>query len=59
MNDVTLFQNARLAFPDFIAEGSLLAEAGRIAALWINEPPAHVPAGAEIIDCRIVGTIEP
>lgn len=47
-----LFRNARLAFPDFLAEGALLVEAGRIAAIWINEDPAGVPSGAENIDCQ-------
>jgi N-acetylglucosamine-6-phosphate deacetylase len=48
----TLFRNARLAFPDFFAEGSLLVETGRITSIWIEEPPSGVPAGARIIDCE-------
>jgi N-acetylglucosamine-6-phosphate deacetylase len=53
MNDaaILLFRNARLAFPDFIAEGSLLVETGRIAAIWIGEPPAQLPAGTKNINC--------
>ena len=47
-----LFKNVRLAFPDFLVEGSLLAEGGRISALWISEPPAYIPAHAEVLDCE-------
>lgn len=47
-----LFQNARLAFPDFLAEGSLLVEDGRIAAIWIGEPARNLPAGAKTVDCQ-------
>ena len=34
-----LFRNARLAFPDFIIEGTLAAENGRITGIWVNEEP--------------------
>lgn len=47
-----LFKNARLAFPDFLAEGSLLEQDGRIAAIWIGEPARNVPAAAQIVDCH-------
>src|SRR5687768_17256953 len=49
---ITFFKNARLAFPDFLAEGALLVETGRITAIWIAEPPGHIPAGAAVIDCE-------
>lgn len=45
-----LFRNVRLVFPDFIAEGHLLAEEGRITAIWIGEAPSGVPSGAEEVD---------
>src|SRR5688572_25122400 len=48
----TLFSNARLAFPDFIAEGSLLVQGDRIAAIWIDEPATHLPANSRNIDCQ-------
>src|SRR5687767_1844676 len=48
----TLFTNARLAFPDFIAEGSLLVSGGEIAAIWIGEAPSHLPSGTRTIDCQ-------
>jgi N-acetylglucosamine-6-phosphate deacetylase len=47
-----LFENCRLAFPDFIAEGALLADGGQIQAIWINEKPSSVPSNAQRIDCR-------
>lgn len=49
---MTLYKNARLAFPDFFAEGALLEQEGKIVALWIEEPPAQVPAGARVVDCQ-------
>jgi len=51
-NASLLFKNARLAFPDFLAEGALLVEQGRIAALWIAEPPGSLPPSARQIDCE-------
>lgn len=51
-SDSTLFADARLAFPDFITEGSLLVQGDRIAAIWINEPPVHLPANTRTIDCQ-------
>jgi N-acetylglucosamine-6-phosphate deacetylase len=45
------FQNCRLAFPDFIAPGALLAEEGAITRLWIAETPA-APANARVLDCQ-------
>lgn len=47
-----LFENCRLAFPDFLADGALLVERGRIQAIWMNEPPLNVPDGARIIDAK-------
>jgi N-acetylglucosamine-6-phosphate deacetylase len=46
-----LFQNARVAFPDFIIDGSLLVQNGKISALWISEAPVHLPANTRTIDC--------
>src|SRR5687768_18154658 len=48
----TIYLNARLAFPDFIAEGALLVEGDRIAAIWVNEAPANVPGKARKVDCH-------
>lgn len=48
----TLFKNARLAFPDFLAEGALLVEGKRITAVWVNEDAAHAPAGTRVLDCE-------
>ena len=47
-----LFQNARLAFPDYIAEGSLLVEGGRITGIWIGEPAAGQSAAVRRVDCQ-------
>jgi N-acetylglucosamine-6-phosphate deacetylase len=47
-----LFDNVRLAFPDFIAEGTLLTLGDRIAAIWVDEAPVNVPANARRIDCQ-------
>jgi N-acetylglucosamine-6-phosphate deacetylase len=47
-----LFENCRLAFPDFLAEGALLAERGRIQAIWLNEKPSNVSADAQRIDAQ-------
>jgi N-acetylglucosamine-6-phosphate deacetylase len=47
-----LFKNCRLAFPDFIADGALVTANGAIAAIWIDEPPSHVPTAAKTIDCQ-------
>jgi N-acetylglucosamine-6-phosphate deacetylase len=46
------FKNARLAFPDYLIEGSLLVENGQIAAVWISEEPSDVPALARVVDCH-------
>lgn len=45
-----LFDNCRLAFPDFLAEGALLAEHGKIAKIWLNEKGSAPKA--ERIDCH-------
>jgi N-acetylglucosamine-6-phosphate deacetylase len=45
-----LFENCRLAFPDFFAEGALLCDGGQIQAIWITEKPSSVPANAQRID---------
>ncbi len=50
-NTPILFKNARLAFPDFMIKGALLAQEGRISAIWIAEEPAHLPSGTRTIDC--------
>ena len=47
-----LFSNARLAFPDFIAEGALLTEGNRISGIWIDEKPTNVPGKARRVDCH-------
>ncbi len=47
-----LFQNVRLAFPDFLAEGALLTDRDRIAGIWIGEPPTHLPPNVRRIDCQ-------
>jgi N-acetylglucosamine-6-phosphate deacetylase len=47
-----LFKNARLVFPDFIAEGCLLIENGTIAAIWISDKPSATPRGWRVIDCE-------
>ena len=47
-----LFHNVRLAFPDFLAEGALLTQGDRIAAIWISESPANLPADVRKIDCQ-------
>jgi len=46
------FKNARLAFPDFLIEGSLLVEGGKISGIWINEEASNVPAGSRSVDCE-------
>ncbi|MGZ8898719.1 MAG: N-acetylglucosamine-6-phosphate deacetylase [Limisphaerales bacterium] len=46
------FQNARLAFPDFITEGELLAVDGKIAAISIEENLGSIPTGARSVDCQ-------
>src|SRR5687767_11045141 len=48
----TLFKNVRLAFPDFIVEGALLVQSGKIAAIWVLEASSHVPANTRMIDCQ-------
>lgn len=48
----TLFKNARLAFPDFIAEGSLFVLDGKIHGIWLGEAAVAVSSGARIIDCE-------
>jgi N-acetylglucosamine-6-phosphate deacetylase len=53
LNDASiLFKNARLAFSDFLAEGALLVEQGRIAAISIGEDIRTVPSGTRVIDCE-------
>src|SRR5439155_568707 len=47
-----LFENCQLAFPDFFAEGALLAERNHIEAIWINEKPSNIPAEAQRIDAK-------
>jgi N-acetylglucosamine-6-phosphate deacetylase len=47
-----LFKNARLAFPDFLLEGALLVEDGRINGLWLGENPPAPSAETAIIDCQ-------
>ena len=51
-NGSILFSNARLAFPDFLAEGALLVEGDRIAAIWINEAPSSLTGGVRTVDCQ-------
>ena len=46
-----LYQHCRLAFPDCLVEGALLTVGGAIEAVWIGEPPSHVPKGAKIVNC--------
>jgi N-acetylglucosamine-6-phosphate deacetylase len=46
------FKNCRLAFPDFLEEGSLLVERGRIRHIWLREEPPEVPGDARVIDCQ-------
>ena len=47
-----LFENCRLAFPDFLIEGALLTERGQIRAIWMNDKPSNVPADAQRIDAQ-------
>jgi N-acetylglucosamine-6-phosphate deacetylase len=47
-----LFKNCRLAFPDTLVEGHLLAVDGAIAAIWISEPPSALPKGTRTIDAQ-------
>lgn len=47
-----LFQNARLAFPDFMAEGSLLVEDGRIAGIWVEQEAPVLPGSPRVVDCQ-------
>ena len=47
-----LFKNARLAFPDFLIEGSLLVEAGKITAIWIAEEASGLSSSVKEIDCQ-------
>jgi N-acetylglucosamine-6-phosphate deacetylase len=47
-----LFENCRLAFPDFLIEGALLVERGTIRAIWIQEKPSNVPTDAQRIDAH-------
>lgn len=51
MSNALLFRNARLAFPDFIIEGALLIENGKIARIWISEQPSSAHTSARVIDC--------
>lgn len=46
-----LFENCRLAFPDFIAEGALLVEHGKISKIWIAEECSEARANIRRIDC--------
>jgi N-acetylglucosamine-6-phosphate deacetylase len=43
--------HCRLAFPDFIAPGALLAEDGAITRIWLEETPA-APKNARVLDCE-------
>lgn len=52
MNRSVLYEHCRLAFPDIILEGSLLANGGEINQIWLGEPPSGVPANAARIDCQ-------
>lgn len=47
-----LFDHCRLAFPDTIVEGALLAAEGRIERIWIGEPPSGVPGDAIRVECQ-------
>jgi N-acetylglucosamine-6-phosphate deacetylase len=47
-----LFKNCRLAFPDFIARGSLLVEEGRIAGISIEDEPAGLSGNPRVVDCN-------
>lgn len=47
-----MFENCRLAFPDFLAEGAALCDGGKIEAIWIGEKASSVPASAQRIDGR-------
>lgn len=47
-----LFENCRLAFPDFLIEGALLTERGAIRAIWFHDKPSNVPAEAHRIDAH-------
>lgn len=47
-----LYRNCRLAFPDSLADGALLASGDTISRIWIAEEPGHIPAGAKVIDCQ-------
>jgi N-acetylglucosamine-6-phosphate deacetylase len=51
MSDALLLRNARLAFPDFIIEGALLVENGKVARIWISEQPSEAHTRARIVDC--------
>jgi N-acetylglucosamine-6-phosphate deacetylase len=51
MSNALLFRNARLAFPDFIIEGALLAENGKVARIWISDQPSGTHGGARVVDC--------
>jgi len=52
MSNTLLFRNARLAFPDFITEGALLVEDGKIARVWVAEQPSEAHNSAQVIDCH-------
>ncbi len=47
-----LFENCRLAFPDFLCEGALLVERGLIRGIWMHEEPGSIPAEARRIDAQ-------
>ena len=47
-----LFKNARLAFPDFLLEGALRVEDGRITAIWISEDAPAQPSNVRVVDCQ-------
>src|SRR5690242_833859 len=51
MSNALLFRNARLAFPDFIIEGALFVENGKIARLWISDQPSEAHTNARVVDC--------
>jgi N-acetylglucosamine-6-phosphate deacetylase len=50
----TLYRNCRLAFPDFLIEGSLLENGGVIQKLWLeeNETAEAIPPNSREVDCQ-------
>src|ERR1051326_2375302 len=47
-----LYRNCRLAFPDCLVEGALLTNGKSISAIWIGEPPIHLPKRTKPVDCH-------